>query len=116
MANTFVPVNPVKPAAATETLIYQVPDVGGTTAMLLSLIAANNSGSAGAPDTITVRRLLDGETLSTADREILGEVVVNNQDTFIFNDKLLLGQDEQLTVESANGDIVFTASIIEFSA
>jgi len=115
MANTFVPVISSKPAAATETIMYTVPNVGGTTAMVLSLIAANISGAAGADSLITIRRLLAGEAVAVPDREVLAEGIVAKQDSFFFSEKLLLAQDERISVESSDGNVIFTASMIEFS-
>ena len=115
MANTFIPVNPLKPAAVTETILYTVPNVGGTTAMVLSLICANVSGAAGADATVTIRKLLAAEAVATPNREVLDEVIVAKQDSFFFSEKLILGQDERLSVESSDGNVIFTVSIIEFS-
>lgn len=112
MAETFVSVSPSKPAAATPTIIYTAPG-GVDYALVLSLIAANNTGSGGTSDTITVKKIASAGAAGDANVEILADVPVGAQESFLFSEKLLLAASEAVAVESSAGNVVFTLSMLE---
>jgi len=111
MAETFISVTPSKPGAATPTIIYTTP--GATTSLVLSLVCANNSGSGGAVDQVTVKKIASGGVAGDSDVELVSELDVQNQESFFFAEKVVLATGEAIAVESANGDVVFTLSVLE---